>query len=82
MDDEIVIEELEDEEIVIDESSSNEEIEVEDEDIINLGTNDYKKLKNKPQIEGVELTNNKSFEELGAKSLSNMEIERLINIQI
>lgn len=71
MEDEIIIEELED-----------EEIEVEDEDIINLGTNDYKKLKNKPQIEGVELTNNKSFEELGAKSLSNMEIERLINIQI
>lgn len=82
MDKEIVMEELEDEEIVIDESSSNEEVEVEDREIINLGTNDYKKLKNKPQIEGVELISNKSFEELGAKSLTNMEIERLINIQV
>lgn len=82
MDEEIVMEELEDEEIVINESSVNEEVEIEDREIINLGTNDYKKLKNKPQIEGVELINNKSFEELGAKSLTNMEIERLINIQV
>ena len=82
MDDEIVIEELEDEEIVIDESFSNEEIEVNDENIVNIGTKDYKELENKPQIEGVELINNKTFKELGATSLSNMEIENLINLQI
>ncbi len=82
MEDEIIIEELDDEEIIIDESSSNEEIAVEDEDIINLGTNDYKKLKNKPQIEGIELIDNKSFEDLGAISLTNLEIENLIKMQI
>ncbi len=43
---------------------------------------DYNKLANKPQIEGVELIDNKTFEQLGATSLSNMEIENLINLQI
>lgn len=44
--------------------------------------NDYNNLKNKPQIEGVELKNNKTFEDLGAVSLTNIEIENLINSQI
>lgn len=43
------------------------------------GTNDYNEQINKPSIEGVELINDKTFEELGALSLTNMEIEELIN---
>lgn len=33
------------------------------------GSNDYEKLKNKPSIESVELSGNKTFEELGLSSL-------------
>lgn len=47
-----------------------------------LIANDYEKLNNKPSIEGVELIKNKTFEELGAISLTNMEIENLINSQV
>lgn len=47
-----------------------------------LLANDYNTLKNKPQIEGIELKDNKTFEDLGATSLSNIEIENLINMQI
>lgn len=79
--DEIIIEDSVDEEIIIEETSS-ENIEVDDDDIINIGTRNYKELNNKPRIEGVELINNKSFEDLGAESLTNMEIENLINLQI
>ena len=80
--DEIIIEELENEEIVIEESSSNEDIEVIQESIVNIGTKNYKQLDNKPSIEGVTLINNKTFEDLGAISLSNLGIERLLNIQV
>ena len=40
---------------------------------------DYDKLTNKPQINSVTLEKNKSFNDLGAKSLTNMQIESLIN---
>lgn len=82
MDDEIIIEELEDEEIVIDESSSNEDIEVNQESIVNIGTKNYKELDNKPSIEGVQLVDNKTFEDLGATGLTNLEIENLLNLQV
>lgn len=81
MNDEIIIEFLEDEEIIINESSSEEGIEIKNENIINLGTTNYVELRNKPSIEGVQLINNKTFKDLGAISLTNTEIERLINIQ-
>ena len=81
MNDEIIIELLEDEEIIINESSSEEGIEIKNENIINLGTTNYVELRNKPSIEGVQLINNKTFKDLGAISLTNTEIERLINIQ-
>lgn len=42
-------------------------------------TTDYEKLKNKPSINEVELSGNKSFEELGISSLSNLEIMQIIN---
>ena len=47
-----------------------------------LLANDYNTLKNQPSIEGVKLINDKTFEDLGAISLSNLEIENLINSQI
>lgn len=82
MGDEIIIEELEDEEIIINELSSNEDIEVSEENIVNIGTKDYKELYNKPSIEGVELVNNKTFEDLGVTGLTNLEIENLLNLQV
>ena len=39
----------------------------------------YDDLSNKPQINSVTLEKNKSFNDLGAKSLTNMEIQNLIN---
>lgn len=47
-----------------------------------LLANDYKTLKNKPSIEGITLIDDKSFEDLGVISLSNVEIEKLINLQV
>lgn len=43
------------------------------------GTSNYNRLKNKPQINGVELIGDKTFEELGAEGLTNIEIETIIN---
>ena len=42
------------------------------------GTKDYEELYNKPQIEGVTLIGNKSFEDLTLVSLSNIEIEFML----
>lgn len=43
------------------------------------GTTDYREMLNKPQINNVELTGDKSFEDLGAETLSNIDIDNLIN---
>lgn len=43
------------------------------------GTDDYNKLKNKPQIETVELEGNKTFEELG---LIGMEADDILSILV
>ena len=40
--------------------------------------NDYEKLKNRPSINGVELVQDKSFEELGDHVLTNFEILELM----
>lgn len=69
-------------EFEIDMDNSVQEIELQEENIINIGTKNYKELYNKPSIEGVTLINDKSFEDLGAKSLTNLEIEKLINLQV
>lgn len=69
-------------EFEIDMEDSVQEIEIEEGNITNIGTKDYKQLYNKPSIEGVTLVNNKTFEDLGAKSLTNLEIEKLINLQV
>lgn len=39
----------------------------------------YEQLINKPKINGVELIGDKSFPDLGLESLSNIEIENLLN---
>ena len=41
-------------------------------------TSNYNLLQNKPQIESVELTGNKSFDDLGLSNISNMRIEQLL----
>lgn len=43
-----------------------------------LMANDYNLLDNKPSIENVILIGNKNFEDLGLMSLSNMELEKLL----
>jgi len=43
------------------------------------GVTSYDKLTDKPKINSVTLEKNKSFSDLGAKSLTNMQIENLIN---
>ena len=40
--------------------------------------NDYEKLKNKPSINGIELVQDKSFEDLGDHVLTNFEILELM----
>lgn len=45
---------------------------------ISSGTSDYTNLINKPQIEGVILEGDKTFEELNANPLSNIEIESIV----
>ena len=57
-------------EFEIDMQSSVQEIELQEENITNIGTKNYKELYNKPSIEGVTLVNDKTFEDLGAKSLT------------
>lgn len=42
------------------------------------GANDYERLKNKPSIESVELTGDKTFEELGLASIDNTELMELL----
>lgn len=42
------------------------------------GTNDYNDLTNKPQINGVELTGNKTPEDLDILPLTNAEIDELL----
>lgn len=46
--------------------------------VIRLVTS-YEQLDNLPQINDVALIGNKSFEDLGAESLTNLEIEAIIN---
>lgn len=49
------------------------------ENITVRNVSDYEELDNLPQINDVTLIGNRSFEELGAESLSNLEIESIIN---
>ena len=42
------------------------------------GTSDYTELSNKPQIEGITLEGNNTFEDLGLEALTNLQIEALL----
>ena len=53
------------------EIESNEEVKIN-------SVKDYNKLENLPQIEGVELKGNKTFQELGLAELTNSELEQLL----
>lgn len=79
MEDELNIElDKENLDIILDEQNSID-AEIENSDIVPTGTTtDYEKLNNKPKIEGVELVDNRSFEDLGMKSLTNSELENLL----
>ena len=46
--------------------------------VLGSGILDYNKLINKPQINDVELIHNKTFEDLGLRPLSFLEIKRII----
>ena len=66
-------------EIDIEEKSPDIELEVSDYvGGMAAGTKDYEKLENKPKVNGVELSGDKSFEELGVSPLSNLEIMEII----
>lgn len=41
---------------------------------------DYEKLKNKPQLNGVELVGDKSLEDVGLVALSNSELDKLLKM--
>lgn len=43
-------------------------------------TSNYELLVNKPQIESVELLGNKTFNDLGLSSISNMRIEQILKV--
>jgi len=52
-------------------------------EVINNGsTKNYNDLNNKPMIEGVELVGNKTYEELNLSSLTNTEIEELLDASV
>lgn len=42
------------------------------------GPTNYESLKNKPQIESVELVGNKTFEDLGLETIDNSELMELL----
>lgn len=67
------------EELIIELEEENIEIELEGNEIIKTeATSDYRKLINKPKIEGVELQGDKTFEDLGMNTLTNFELEKLL----
>ncbi len=71
-----VEEENEEQEIEVEQEESEREIELEEETtVINL---DYRWLRHKPQINEVELIDNKYPEDLNVNSMTNSELENLL----
>lgn len=50
-------------------------------DLYEYQQNDYEDLDNKPQINGVQLVGDKSFQELGDEPLTNSELKSIIDAQ-
>lgn len=48
-------------------------------EIHNIVEKNYEKLRNKPQIENIEMVGNKTFEDLGITEISNIEILEIAN---
>ena len=67
-------------EIPVDRMPERIDVDVRDKIIIRAGTagSDYEGLKNKPQINSVELTGNRSLESLGIEKITNSEILNLL----
>lgn len=64
--------------ISINTENENIEVEIEDSERVPTGNvGDYNKLVNKPRIEGIELKDNKTLEDLGLSEISNLEIDEL-----
>lgn len=61
------------------EDNSEQLVTVAEETVSGGGTKDYNKLKNHPRINDIELIGNRTFEDLGADSLTNLEIDAIIN---
>lgn len=51
-------------------------------EIINIGTNNYNQLINKPRINDVELIGNKSLDNLGIQEKGNYANTRVTNLEI
>lgn len=47
---------------------------------VTVGSSDYNKLKNKPRINSVELVGDKSFDDLGMNTISNIELEEIFSL--
>lgn len=76
----IVYEEGAEQAITLSEEGSSEQlVTIAQEPLIVGAVTSYNKLNDKPQINDVELIGNRSFEELGAESLTNIDIENIIN---
>lgn len=58
------------------------EAEVEAHEVIHDDFHDYDGLDNKPQIEGITLEGDKTFEDLNLKSITNTEIEELLSLSV
>lgn len=65
-------------EVSVDEETVPLEVGTEINPVINAN---YEQLENKPQINGVELNGNKTFEELGEQTITNVELQDIINTQ-
>ena len=50
--------------------------------IVNTGTLNYEELNNKPKINDVELKGNKTFDNLGINTITNIELEEILNREI
>lgn len=50
--------------------------------IVNTGTLNYEELNNKPKINDVELKGNKTFDNLGINTITNIELEEMLNREI
>lgn len=83
MEEKEIIVELDDglQDLIIDEEE-NMEFEVKSSDVIYSGSTDYNKLKNKPQINNIELKDNRTLNELGIQPKGDYADSRITNTEI